>query len=293
MNLKRLERKEDILLIDGEEFVIKHSSYFPNKKRIFYLADKKGLEYVLVLSKRDYSFFSLVHKDLSGCLLQPIFVLPRITFENETYFYVALYPKGIVLSKSYLGTLDKEVRKEIACSLIGKLQILHSYGFCHGDVKPRNIVLLSKEVFFIDCEHFFNIPYVFSFSGTKRYKLFPENFKFYDYFEELFALICSIFFIFTGKELISRRDVDSINKFWGKYQDLEIEDILALRFSFFKEIYPYLRLKLKLSVSILDWFFSKFFYFMKSGDYSRALRFFLSIDASELLRDCLNRGKVL
>jgi len=269
--------------VNGKDFVVRRSSFFPGKKKIFYLTDKEEKNYVFILSKRDYSFFSFVYGSLSNCLLQPIFILPRVTFDNETYFYAALYPKGIALSSSYLDNLDIKDRKKIACSLVKKLQVLHSHGFCHGDVKPRNTVLLNRKVFLIDCEHFFNIPYVLSFSGTKRYKLFPEDFRFYDYFEELFALLCSIFFIIKGEELLSEKDLIDIKNFWQEYQDLKIEDILVLRHRIAKEIYLNVKSKMDSFLRVLDWFFLKIIYFMKNGDYEEVLKFFLNIDASELL----------
>lgn len=269
--------------MNGKDFLVRHSSFFPGKKRIFYLTDNEGKNYVFILSKRDYSFLSFLYKSLSNSLLQPIFILPRVTFDNETYFYAALYPKGVVLSRSYLNNFNINVRKKIACSVVKKLQILHSCGFCHGDVKPRNTVLLNKEVFLIDCEHFFNIPYVLSFSGTKRYKLFPEDFRFYDYFEELFALLCSIFFIVEGEELLSEKDLVYINNFWQKYQDLKIEDILALRYRVAEEIYFNVKPKLCSSLRVLDWLFLRIIYFMRNGDYEEVLKFFLNIEVSELI----------
>jgi len=287
MSLEKISLQQkggkQFLIINRKTFLIKRSSFSPGKKRVFFLVDKKGKDYVFILSKRDYSFFSSVYRNLSNCLLQPSFILPRVTIDGETYFYAALYPRGTTLNKGYLNNLDIENRKRIACSLVKKLQILHSYGLCHGDIKPKNVVLLNNEVLLIDCEHFFCFPYVLSFGGTKKYKLFPEDFKFYDYLEELFALFCSIFFILRGgRELLSDDTLVDINNFWQEYRnsELKMEDILDLRYRIARKVYSNVKPKID---SSLEWFFQNVIYFMKNKDYTEALKFFIEIDLCELL----------
>jgi len=277
----------DTIILNGERYKIIRSLFSPReKKKVLFLCDRKNRNFVLVLSLRDYSFYWYIYKELSDCLLFPISIFPRITFDEETYFFGILYPKGESLNSKTLERLDFEKRKRIVSSLIGKVQLLHAHGICHGDIKPHNVVMIREDIFLIDCEHFFLFPYVRAYGGTKGYKLLGEKIHFYDYIEELFGLLCVVYYVLTGSRFLGKREIGYIERYWQKWIGgnkeckLDVNDIISLRVELSRSIFDEVKNKIEIFPSTVKILFERIIFErmeeLSEKDYEEILSLFLN-----------------
>lgn len=102
------------------------------------------------------------------------------------------------------GPLSSTSTKTLLANMISTLDKVHSVGFVHGDIKPTNIVVSTKQYFLIDWTH--SIPYLSSFDtekmvGDKRYSP-PERLNGQlDGKSDVYSLGCTLYYALTGKHI--------------------------------------------------------------------------------------------
>lgn len=179
---------------------------------------KKDKDYLLkVFHKRDsleYDFMNYsIHKSLKSK-----HIIKSIELKKHKDFLFIIYPwfpNGDLVTFINKNKITESVLRNIAISILKALNVLHSNGYIHGDVKPENILVRNKKEFVLidfDLLKYTDpddlIYYSLNISGTIHYAS-PENYHgIYGGFSDIWALgitlyACAIKYCpFEGNKLI-------------------------------------------------------------------------------------------
>jgi len=188
-----------------------------SEKEVFKIEDiDNGSEWVLIINKvENRESSALLQLLLGGEDNKNYFLLPEedrseiISSGKKSYF---IYPFCETLEDYIKNSPSKKDRLKAVKEVVEDIWKLHSMNFCHGDIKPKNILLHSGRFKLHDFEQSFTIPVKDrGGGGTPPYKYSHSLIEYYDVKDEVFALLVTLYFILTGQKLIQN---EQFTKFW-------------------------------------------------------------------------------
>jgi len=173
-------------------------------------------EWVLIRNKiENRESSALLQLLLGGEDSKNYFLLPEkdrseiISSGKESFL---VYPFCETLESYVKNSPSMKDRLKAVREVIESIWKLHSKGFCHGDIKPKNILLHNGRFKLHDFEQSFTIPVKDrGGGGTPPYKYSHFLIEYYDIRDEIFALLVTLYFILTGQKLIQN---GQFTEFW-------------------------------------------------------------------------------
>ncbi|MCE3237175.1 MAG: hypothetical protein K0R24_156 [Gammaproteobacteria bacterium] len=98
----------------------------------------------------------------------------RFFFLRRESFYITEYIQGQCLCEA-LPHCSEEIQTILAEKVINFLKILHQKGFVHGDMKCTNMIVIKKEIFFLDLDSMRHVIFRRRYKINGDYNRFLKN----------------------------------------------------------------------------------------------------------------------